>query len=134
LGKLWKETYILPILSFCLLKNWMHFSGGNAKKISIPKLKPRYLCDYIAELIVSTFKWKLDKHSFHSPNNFWFRWKLFNTVLSKPSWVGQNCQRKPRSRMAQGWSQVSQRSFSQILLLPRTKFSKILSLFSVCQL
>jgi hypothetical protein len=57
------------------------------------------------------------------------------TVLLKPSWVEQNCQRKLRSGMVQGWSQVSQTSFSQILSAPSlNKIFKSLSFFSVCQL
>ncbi len=58
-----------------------------------------------------------------------------HTVLLKPSWVEQNCQRKPRSGMVQGWSQVSQTSFSQILSAPSlNKIFKSLCFFSVCQL
>ncbi len=52
---------------------------------------------------------------------FMWAWALNivqHTVLLKFSWVEQNCQRKPRSGMVQGWSQVSQTSFSQILSAP----------------
>ncbi len=64
--------------------------------------------------------------------------KKISTVLLKPSWVEKNCQRKPRSGgsgMVQGWSQVYQTSFSQILSAPSpNKIFKSLCLFSVCQL
>ncbi len=78
-----------------------------------------------------------------STGNYWvlsdgllFRMSHFRrTVLLKPSWVEQNCQRKPRSGMAQGWSQVSQTSFSQILSAPSpNKIFNSLCFFSVCPL
>jgi hypothetical protein len=62
--------YLATKFSFCLLKNLMNFSGGNAIFFSMPKLKPRYLCDDTSKSIEGTFELNVDKYSFHSPNYF----------------------------------------------------------------
>ncbi len=67
-------------IEFLLVEKLKKISGGNAKKISMPKLKPRYLCGDTSDFIESTFKWKLNKYSFLSPNNFWFRWILLELL------------------------------------------------------
>jgi hypothetical protein len=47
--------YFATNIEILLDENFIHFSRGNAIKISTPKLNPRYLCD-TAESIESTFK------------------------------------------------------------------------------
>jgi hypothetical protein len=66
-----------------LVENLINFSGGNAKKVSLTKLKPRYLCDDTFKFIESVFKWKLDKYSFHSLNIFWFHWVILELLALK---------------------------------------------------
>ncbi len=76
-----KSKKILFIFNKVITKNTvrlisryiLNFIVKMQKIISMPKLKLRYLCDYTSKFIESTFKWKLDKHSFFSQNTFWFR-------------------------------------------------------------
>jgi hypothetical protein len=97
-------------------------------------------CEAVSQSLIKQY-WKSKafrnpiQFSFYDfPNNIVKNWIFQHTVLLKPSWVEENCQRKLRSGMVQGWSQVSQTSFSQILSAPTlNKIFESLCFFSVCQ-
>ncbi len=103
-----------------LWKNQSSGPNNNIQKVSMSN-----------DLFMSLFLMKIFVTLKKPP--FWR--SILDTVLLKPSWVEQNCQRKLRSGMVQEWSQVSQTSFSQILSAPSlNKIFKSVSFFSVCQL